>query len=279
MQAADINSETLSRFKSDVLLLIDLVAADSDSVKLTEPESLKERFIEKASRAPLASVDKLKAELARSTDEFFREKLLAAPNAPVPIRVKGSKTEALPPTTREQRKILTRRELIRELINGNLTESTLVAESNDPEQAREITPEYFDAVYRAAIEGDFGLAEFCAWDKKVFCHYKPLLSSSYARLLSAQNNPVELLRNTVREESRLYPRPTPITVFEDIPFNFSPEQIEDILQNLNNDPKSTDIRFTTSSLGTVFLYSTRYLEDDYADFLAEHIDVEIAENP
>lgn len=40
-----------------------------------------------------------------------------------------------------------------------------------------------------------------------------------------------------------------------------------------------DIRFTTSSIGTVFLYSNKYLEDGYAEFLAEEQDVGAVMNP
>ena len=39
------------------------------------------------------------------------------------------------------------------------------------------------------------------------------------------------------------------------------------------------IRFTTSSIGTVFLYSNKYLEDGYAEFLAEEQDVGAVMNP
>jgi hypothetical protein len=40
-----------------------------------------------------------------------------------------------------------------------------------------------------------------------------------------------------------------------------------------------DIQQTTTSIGTVFLFSTLYLEPDYATFLAEWIDVGQVNNP
>lgn len=274
-----LDEARLSRFRADVLLLIDLIAADSDAVSLTPMQSLEARFAEKAAAAEAPTEASLRAEIDRSTDEFFRAKLEAAPNLPVPIRVKGKKEEALPPTTRSQRKILTRRELLRSLLEGDLETKVAEAEAAPADEKREITPEYFQAVLDAALSGEFGLARLTSWDKKEFVHYKPLLSQSYARLLSAENNPLEQVRETVRENARIYPRPTPLASFEDIPFNFKPETIQEILDALSADPESSDIRFTESSLGTVFLYSTKYMDDAYADFLAEHLDVTMAENP
>jgi hypothetical protein len=40
-----------------------------------------------------------------------------------------------------------------------------------------------------------------------------------------------------------------------------------------------DISFVESSEGTVYLYSTRHLDRDYAAFLAERLDVDLAMNP
>lgn len=269
--------EVLPRFRADVLLLIDLVAADSDKVELTREETLEERFIAaaKVSQAPKRS--DLEAQIVQSTDEFFRAKLAAHPNASIPIREKG-KDEVQPPTTREQRKVLTRRELLRSLLDGNLK---AVEAAPEPEEAaeREVTPEYYRAVLDAAIGGDFGLARLESWDHVQYLHYKPLLSQSYARLLSAKNNPIVQVRETIRDSSRRYPRPTALATFADPPFNMSAEEIQTVLQALAEDPESQDIRFTESSIGNVFLYSTLYLEDAYADFLAEHIDVGIPDNP
>jgi hypothetical protein len=39
-----------------------------------------------------------------------------------------------------------------------------------------------------------------------------------------------------------------------------------------NDENAKDIRVTVTPLGSVYLYSSTYLEDDYADFLAERMD-------
>ena len=67
--------------------------------------------------------------------------------------------------------------------------------------------------------------------------------------------------------------------FQEEPFNLKPEELQDLMQSFPKDPKKSDIKFTTSSLGTVFLYSNKYLEDDYADFLAQYLDVDQVMSP
>ncbi|WP_282195640.1 hypothetical protein [Turicimonas muris] len=90
--------------------------------------------------------------------------------------------------------------------------------------------------------------------------------------MSAQNNPYQLILNTVRESSQLYPRPVGIFSFEFAPFNLDPKVIQDVLNKVAKDPKAKDIRVAETSAGSLYLYSSDYLEDAYADFLAEEMD-------
>lgn len=129
------------------------------------------------------------------------------------------------------------------------------------------------------LEGDYGVCSLESWDKVTYYHYRPLLSCSYARILSAENNPVEQVVDMIRESSRVYPRPVAIGVFEEPPFGIEAEELQEMLKMIAQDPEKQDIRFTTSSIGTVFLYSNKYLEDGYAEFLAEEQDVGAVMNP
>ena len=90
--------------------------------------------------------------------------------------------------------------------------------------------------------------------------------------MSAQNNPYQLILNTVRESSQLYPRPVGIFSVEFAPFNLDPKVIQDVLNKVAKDPKAKDIRVAETSAGSLYLYSSDYLEDAYADFLAEEMD-------
>lgn len=136
----------------------------------------------------------------------------------------------------------------------------------------EITPEYFETVLAEVLKGQYGIEDLTSWDSKHYYHFSPLLSASYARLLSTQNNPYEQILDTVRESSRVYPRPVGVFTFEFAPFRIDPTVIQDVLDRIAEDPNAKDIRVTVTSAGTVYLYSSTYLEDAMADFLAEEMD-------
>lgn len=106
------------------------------------------------------------------------------------------------------------------------------------------------------------------------------LSKAYARLMvQRERNPLSLLVETVREHSALYPRPVPLDLFQDPPFGMSEEEIQQCLQEMKNLEPYQDIAQTTTSIGSVFLYSTRHLDPDYASLLAEWLDVGQADHP
>ena len=105
------------------------------------------------------------------------------------------------------------------------------------------------------------------------------LSESYARLLTRKESPLLLMAETVRENSALYPRPLPLDIFEEPPFELSDDEIQACLKQMADDPDFRDIACTTSSAGTIFLFSTRHLEPGYAAFLAESLDVMVIHNP
>ena len=159
------------------------------------------------------------------------------------------------------------------LFSGELSLADLKEEPAEAESApREITPEYFETVLAEVLKGQYGIEDLTSWDSKHYYHFSPLLSASYARLLSTQNNPYEQILDTVRESSRVYPRPVGVFTFEFAPFRIDPTVIQDVLDRIAEDPNVKDIRVTVTSAGTVYLYSSTYLEDAMADFLAEEMD-------
>lgn len=244
------------QLKSDIVLLVDLVTEHSREVKLVTHEELMNEFISKATeRAPL-SLQKVRSEL----DEIPAKEQ----------RLRNRADDS--PEGKERRRLLSRRQMFRSLFSGELSVSQLKDEESETSPVREITPEYFQKVLSAALDGRHGVETLESWDAKRYYHFEPLLSSSYARLLAAQNNPYELMLDTVRECSRLYPRPIGIFSFEFAPFNLDPQVIQDALDRFGKDENAKDIRVSVTSAGSVYLYSSKYLEDDYADFLAEEMD-------
>jgi len=113
-----------------------------------------------------------------------------------------------------------------------------------------------------------------------FYYSSMFMSETYARLLLCkQEGPIQLVADTVREDSDRYPRPTPLAVFKEPPFDLSKEEILSCLQEMSSRVEYQDISQVSTSIGHVFLYSTRHLDRDYALMLAEWIDVGQFENP
>lgn len=111
-------------------------------------------------------------------------------------------------------------------------------------------------------------------------YYVPaLLSRTYASILDRKSSPVILMAEEVRRNSADYPRPLPLEIFEESPFDLKPDQIADSLKTMAETPEFHDITFVTTSVGGVYLFSSRFLDRHYAAFLAERADVGLALNP
>ena len=244
-----------SRFKSDIVFLVELVTEHSSKVQLVTVEELQDEFIEKAPNQKMLTREEAKTEIEE-----------------IPHKEKELRSSADDsPEGKERRRLISRRRMLHSLFNEELSVQDLKSEEAfEPE--REVTPEYFNEVYAEALKGSNSIEEFESWDGKRYVHFTPLLSASFARLLSAKNNPYQQILDTVRESSRLYPRPVGIFSFEFAPFNLDPKVIQGVLDKAAEDPKAKDIRVAVTSAGSVYLYSSDYLEDAYADFLAEEMD-------
>lgn len=107
------------------------------------------------------------------------------------------------------------------------------------------------------------------------------MTESYARHLYrlAEKDPARLIADTTRDESKTYPRPTPIATFEDSPFSMTMAEIDAALSKMTFDPEYSDIRKVQASNGDVYLYSTTYLSEAHASGLAEWASVGEKENP
>lgn len=90
---------------------------------------------------------------------------------------------------------------------------------------------------------------------------------------------VGLVVETVREESRLYPRPTPLDFFKGQPFGFAQDQLDDVLARIRERGDCGDIRESRASNGARYLYSTLHLTVAHAESLTEWNEVGQAENP
>ncbi len=104
------------------------------------------------------------------------------------------------------------------------------------------------------------------------CLYAPsVMTGTYARLAYGllHSDAPAVVAETVRENSRLYPRPTPVAEFCGPPFDFSPHKVEATIRQLEGDPRYSDIRTTRASDGSLYVYSSQYLVTELAESLAE----------
>lgn len=245
-----------ARLKADIVLLVEIVTDHSHKVELIDHDALKEEFISRAKQQKPITVSEVRTEYEA-----------------IPEREKQLRNHADDsPEEKERRRLLSRRQMFRSLFEGELSVTDLKEEEPEEQTEREISPEYFETVLSETLRGPYNIESLQSWDNKRYYFFTPLLSASYARLLSTKNNPYEQVLDTVRESSRIYPRPVGVFTFEFAPFNIDPTVIKDVLDRISKDEKAKDIKVSVTSAGSVYLYSSDYLEDDYADFLAEEMD-------
>lgn len=92
--------------------------------------------------------------------------------------------------------------------------------------------------------------------------------------LAAEDDPQFTFAYCVRQDSRVYPRPMAQECFTNAPFHMTPEAVESIWQDVQALPDYADLARTEASNGDVYYFSTRYLEPEHAQSLAEWASVE-----
>jgi len=106
------------------------------------------------------------------------------------------------------------------------------------------------------------------------------MSEAYATLLTRKEEDLLLMMaEVIRENSALYPRPVPLDIFMESPFDLTQEKIFECLRKMGEQAEYQDIVQTITSVGTIFLYSSQHLEPGHASMLAEWLDVGQANNP
>ena len=295
-------SQMVNQRKADKVLLVETLADFSSDERLVTVDELLAAFMERAAATPPVTVAQVQHELETLPDPRFEgpdSQTVAEDMARIKAMEKaqpGSAPDPEVPGLRKTRRLLSRRQLLTSLLHPAealaapedaaepVAEAATEGASDSAAQAAPVPARSVEREYAAALLADLlteneDVAVFTAWDNKEYYHYKPQMSSLYARILSTENNKMVQLASVVRDSSRDYPRPVALEIFEYPPFLFEAEALQQCLQQMAEDPEYVDIKFTESSVGTVFLYSTRYLDEDYAAFLAEREDVGAIASP
>jgi hypothetical protein len=172
-------------------------------------------------------------------------------------------------TTSEAGRIVTLNEVFEGLVGKGLLKS------EDKEDRAK-----FGTLLKDVIKNNEDLREISG--KKAAVHYysQRSMTEAYARILIQKvEGPLTLMAETIRENSRRYPRPVRLDIFEEPPFDLTPEEISLCLKTMAEQEAYHDIQQTTTSIGTIFLYSKLHLEPDYASMLAEWVDVGQSKSP
>jgi hypothetical protein len=114
-----------------------------------------------------------------------------------------------------------------------------------------------------------------------WCYYSSyFMTRAYAMiLLQKQGDLLRLIAESVRQNSEIYPRPIPLDIFTQPPFDFTYQEVLDYLERMWKVEDYRDILLTTTSTSRTFLYSTLHLEPEHASMLAEWLDIGQFDNP
>ena len=141
-------------------------------------------------------------------------------------------------------------------------------------------PEEFVNLLREAVAGAEDLHEVLSPDGSPRYYSSQSMTEVYAGILiQREGNPLQLIAETVRQNSAIYPRPVPLDFFTRPPFNLTNQDVLNSLEEMSAQSDYRDIAPTTTSASRVFLYSTLHLEPEHASMLAEWLDVGQHENP
>ncbi len=135
-------------------------------------------------------------------------------------------------------------------------------------------------ILRKLVEKSEDLHELAAQDDSRRYYSSNFMTEAYAMvLLQKQGNPLRLIAETVRQNSELYPRPIPLDIFTQPPFDLTRQEVLDCLERMGTEEEYHDILQTQTSSSRVFLYSALHLEPEHAAMLAEWFDVGQLDNP
>ncbi len=107
------------------------------------------------------------------------------------------------------------------------------------------------------------------------------MTRGYAEILAhaAANDPMATIADTVRDESRTYPRPTPLQTFEAPIFALNSAELVKHVEELVRRPEYDDIKMVKASTGATYLYSDLYLRQDWVQASVEWEEVGKYQNP
>ncbi len=107
------------------------------------------------------------------------------------------------------------------------------------------------------------------------------MTLKYAKLMAQieENDVKGLIAKTVREDSKIYPRPTDTTIFNKSPFYLKDEVLLNVIEQMKDEKEYQDIQEVEASNGALYLFSNDHMEKDHAIALTEWVEVIRKETP
>lgn len=117
--------------------------------------------------------------------------------------------------------------------------------------------------------------------ERIYLFSENFMTKNYANMmiLVEEKDLFKTIAETVREESKIYPRPTDARLFNKAPFKLSKEEFLEVYEQLKKKEEYSDIQETRASNNALYLYSNKFLKKAYASSLAEWIEVGAEQNP
>jgi hypothetical protein len=117
----------------------------------------------------------------------------------------------------------------------------------------------------------------------VYFHSDKYLVGNYAvtLLMAMAGDHYATIAETVREESKIYPRTTNVAIFrEQKVYGIPPDELEAIIADTLRKPAYADIKkIVHPTTGAVHLYSNQYINEDQAWAMMDWVEVGLANNP
>ncbi len=117
--------------------------------------------------------------------------------------------------------------------------------------------------------------------EKIYLFSENYITKNYAKMMISveEKDLLNLIAGTVREESKIYPRPTDVRLFSKAPFNLSKDDFKELYSQLVKKEEYSDIQETRASNNALYIYSDKFMKKAHAASLAEWIEVGAEQNP
>jgi hypothetical protein len=125
------------------------------------------------------------------------------------------------------------------------------------------------------------IKRLCTAGGSTFLYSEKYITGNYAGILARAeaNDPCATIAETVREESKLYPRPTSVDYFRQSIFKIDSNELNAHVAYMLTQTQFGDIKTINASTGAQYLYCDRYLTTDHARALVEWEEVGKFANP